>query len=81
LGVALAKKFNCSMDEYSMLQRLRDNLIVLKVEHRKAEERRQFYLEAGNIEMAKLTSDTVNRVFAEIRASEKEIEKLERYVS
>jgi len=60
-----------------MLQRLRDDLIVLKVGHRNAEQRYQFHLEARNIELAKSASDTSNMFFKEIIATGKEIEKLE----
>jgi len=65
------------MEKYSDLQRLRDNLIKLKVEHKSAEERRQYFLEAGNMEMAGVASNTVKSLFMEIRKTERDIESLE----
>jgi len=64
------------MDDYFMLHRLRDDLITLRVEHRNAEERQQYYIKAGNFEMAQLASNTVHNLLKEIKLTEKEIEKL-----
>lgn len=64
------------MDRYFMLQRLLDDLIKLRVEHRNAEEKVHFHLGAGNVEMAKLTSDRITILFKETRVAQKGIEKL-----
>lgn len=74
---AMSDRFKCSMEQYATLQRLRDNLIKLKVEHKSAEERRQYWLEAGNMEMAGVASNTVKSLFTEIRRTERDIENLE----
>ena len=73
----MTRRLKCLIDNYFMLRRLQDDLILLKVGHRNAEQRCQFHLEAGNIELAKSTSDTSNMFFKEIIATRKEIEKLE----
>jgi hypothetical protein len=77
MGAVMESKFKCSMEKYSDLQRLRDNPIKLKVEHKSAEERLQYFLGAGNMEMAKTTVNTVESLFKEIRLIEREIAKLE----
>ena len=67
----------CSPEEYALLQRIRNDVISLKTEFRRAEERRTFHLEAGNLEMAKLTSETIDKIVKEIKGLEREIEHLE----
>ena len=73
----VSDKFKCSMEQYAHLQRLRDNVIKLKVEQKNAEGELQYYLNSGNMELAKLVSDRVNLIVKEIRISEKDIENLE----
>ena len=73
----MSSRFKCSMDDYFMLHRLRDDLIRLRVEHRNAEERQQYYIKAGNFESAQLASNTADNLLKEIKLTEKEIEKLE----
>lgn len=73
----MASKFKCSIEQYSTLQRFRDNLILLKVELERAENLRRYYLEAGNIELASIATNKINELTKEIRATEREIEKLE----
>lgn len=67
----------CSPEEYALLLRVRNELISLKTGFRRAEERRTFYLEAGNLEMAKLTSGTIDNIVKEIKVLEREVERLE----
>jgi len=67
----------CSPEEYSLLLRFRNDLISLKTGFRRAEERQTFYLEVGNLEMAKLTSETVDKIVKEIKGLEREVERLE----
>lgn len=67
----------CSPEEYALVLRFRNDVISLKTEFRRAEERRTFYLEDGNLEMAKLTSETIDKIVKEIKGLEREVEHLE----
>jgi len=65
------------MEDFSRLLCPSDNLINLKVEHKSAEERLQYFLETGNMEMAQVALNTSKSLFMEIRKTEREIEQLE----
>jgi len=50
----------------------------LEVQHKNALERLKFYREIGNIEMANIVSETINKILEEIKAVRKEIKRLEK---
>ncbi|MEM3760290.1 MAG: hypothetical protein QXZ02_04155 [Candidatus Bathyarchaeia archaeon] len=58
---------------------LRDDLIKLKVEHRSAEEKLQYYLQAGNMELTKIVSDRLNMLFKEIKEPKKKLRNSKAY--
>lgn len=75
----LKEKFKCLLEQYVSLQQLRDDLIKLKVEHRSAEEKLQYYLQAGNMELTKIVSDRLNMLFKEIKEPKKKLRNSKAY--
>ena len=70
-------KFRCPDEDYALLQRLRNDIISLKVDYRGLEEKRDYYLRVGRFDMADLVGSILKRRVNEIRALEKEIALLE----
>lgn len=69
--------FKCSDEDYALLQRLRNELITVKIEYRRAEERRDYYLKVGKPEIAEVVNRILDESLKEMRFIEKEIASLE----
>ena len=71
-------ELRCAVERLFLLCKLREDLAVLRVEHKNARERVNFYREIGNMKMARVASKTLNSILKSIKAVQKEIEKLEK---
>ena len=69
-------RFKCSDEEYAYLQRIRNQLISLKIDYRGLEESRDYALRAKRFESAEFLSAIMKRRLEEIRGLEKEIAEL-----
>jgi len=69
--------FKCPEEDYALLQRLRNQLISLKIDHRGLEEAHEYSLKAKRFEVADFLSSVMKRRLEEIRALEREIGSLE----
>jgi len=69
--------FKCPDEDYSFLQRLRNELLTIKTEYRRAEQRRDYFMKVGKPEIAEVTSRILSEGLKEIRFIEKEIASLE----
>lgn len=70
-------QFNCSPEDYAYLQKLRDQLLSLKIDYRGLEETRDFSLKAKRFESAEFLGAIIKRRLEEIRHLEKEVAELE----
>jgi len=70
-------KFKCSEEDYALLQRLRNQLISLKIDYRGLEESRDYSLKAKRFDVADFLSGVMKRRLEEIRVLEQEIGALE----
>ena len=74
----LKNKLTYLVEQLFLLHKLRETLAKLEVQHKNALERLKFYREIGNIEMANIVSETINKILEEIKAVRKEIKRLEK---
>ena len=73
----LKNKLTYLVEQLFLLHKLRESLATLEVQYENALERLKFYREMGNIEMANIVSETINKILEEIKAIQKEIKRLE----
>ena len=69
--------FKCPEEDYALLQRLRNQLVSLKIDYRGLEEAHQYSLKAKRFEVADFLSGAMKRRLEEIRVLEREIGSLE----
>ena len=74
----LKNKLTYLVEQLFLLHKLRESLATLEIQHKNALERLKFYREMGNIEMANIVSETINKILEEIKAIQKEIKRLEK---
>ena len=67
----------CSDEEYAYLQRIRNQLISLKIDYRGLEESHDYALRAKRLESAEFLGAIMKRRLEEIMGLEKEIAELE----
>jgi len=70
-------KFKCPIEDYSLLQKVRNHLIVLKNNLADIEQRRDYYLKAENFRMADFYTTMAKSRIQQIKQLEKEIAQLE----
>jgi len=73
----LLAMFKCPEEDYALLQRLRNQLVSLKIDYRGLEEAHQYSLKAKRFEVADFLSGAMKRRLEEIRVLEREIGSLE----
>jgi len=73
----LLARFRCPEEDCTLLQRLRNQLISLKMDYRGLEEAYEYSLKAKRFEVADFLSGSMKRRLEEIRVLEREIGSLE----
>ena len=70
-------QFKCTPEQYAYLQKVRNGIVSLKIDHRGLEERRDYALKAGRFEAAEVYNVHMKRRLEELRHLEKEVAELE----
>ena len=70
-------KFKCPPEQYSLLQRVRNQIVSVKIDYRGWEQTHDYALKAGNLELAEFSNVKIKERLQDIRSLEKQEAELE----